>query len=317
MVAVPAAPSTTALALDANTSTAHDPWAVEPARPSLDDPPTLAENHERAEAACPRVTRPPFYRIERAGNVNYMLGSRHVSIGLGKQPPIVEAKVRAASTVVFEVAPGDDVDPVNDDSSVPDMLGPELWQRYRKLAGPAQADAAAQRGPANAALRLMLLYEDPTQTLDHEIEILAGQLSKPTAGLESAAFQNNLIAKLLDARALRAAVQGTADRQEMQADSEKDIREYCTGVDKAPGLDADDRKDMMDAGYTETEIAEQEELLLFRRNRDWIPKLEKLFTNKDVFVVVGADHLRGDKGVLALLTKRGFKVTRVDVTDER
>lgn len=317
MVAVPAAPSTTALALDAGSGSASDPWAFELPPASPDDPPTIAQNHARAEAVCPRVTRPPFYRIERAGKANYVLGSRHVSIGLGKQPPVVEAKLRAASTVVFEVAPGDDAAPVDDDSSVPDMLGPDLWQRYRKLAGPAQADAAAKQGAAHAALVLMLLYEDPTQTLDHEIEILAGQLSKPTAGLESAAFQDSLITKLLDARALRATVQGTADRHEMQVDSEKDIREYCTGVDKQPGLDADDRKDMLDAGYTEAEIAEQEELLVFQRNRDWIPKLEKLFTANDVFVVVGADHLRGDKGVLTLLAKRGFKVTRIEVTDER
>ncbi|MBP9084728.1 MAG: TraB/GumN family protein [Kofleriaceae bacterium] len=289
-----------------------DPWAGVPGSP--DDPPSLAQNHQLAEAACPRVSRPPFFRIEKAGKMAYILGSRHVSIGLAKQPAIVEAKLRAASTVVFEVAPGDEAEPTANTQSVPEMLGPELWQRYRKLVGPARADGIAQRGPAVAALTMMLLYEDPSQTLDVEIQNLAGKLNKPTAGLESAAFQNAVIAQLLDRRALRASVAGTKDRAEMKAHSEKDIREYCTGVDKPPGFDAEDRTDMREAGYTDAEIAAMEELLVFSRNRAWIPKLETLFANDAVFVVVGADHLRGDKGVLNLLTTQGFQVTRVELT---
>ncbi len=304
LVAVP--PSGSSVAIGA------DPWASGPASP--DDPPSFEQNHQQAEAACPRVTRPPFYRIEKAGKTAYMLGSRHISIGLGKQPAIVEEKLRAASTVVFEVAPGDDAEAKTNAQSVPEMLGPELWQHYRTLVGPAQADGIAQRGPAVAALTMMLLYEDPSQTLDIEIQSLAGKLNKPTAGLETAAFQNDVIAQLLDRRALRASVAGTKDRAEMKAHSEKDIREYCTGVDKPPGFDTEDRSDMRDAGYTEAEIAAMEELLVFRRNRAWIPKLETLFANDAVFVVVGADHLRGDKGVLKLLTNQGFQVTRVEAT---
>ncbi len=302
LVAVP--PSGSSVAIGA------DPWASTPASP--DDPPSFEQNHQQAEAACPRVSRPPFFRIEKAGKTAYILGSRHISIGLEKQPPIVEEKLRAASTVVFEVAPGDDAEAQPNAQSVPEMLGPELWQHYRKLVGPAQADNIAQRGPAIAALTMMLLYEDPSQTLDIEIQSLAGKLNKPTAGLETAAFQNDVIAQLLDRRALRASVAGTKDRAEMKAHSEKDIREYCTGVEKPPGFDVEDRSDMRDAGYTEAEIAAMEELLVFGRNRAWIPKLETLFANDAVFVVVGADHLRGDKGVLKLLTNQGFQVTRVE-----
>ena len=291
---------------------ATDPWAGPLASP--DDPPSFDQNHQQAEAACPQVSRPAFFRIEKAGKTSYILGSRHISIGLAKQPAMVEQKLRTASTVVFEVAPGDDAQPTFDSESVPDMLGPELWQRYRTLVGPARADGVAQRGPAVAALTMMLLYEDTSQTLDIEIQSLAGKLNKPTAGLETAAFQNEVIARLLDRRALRASVAGTQDRAEMKAHAEKDIREYCTGVDKPPGFDAEDRADMRAAGYTELEIAAMEDRLVFSRNRAWIPKLETLFANDAVFVVVGADHLRGDKGVLELLSKQGYKVSRVEAT---
>jgi uncharacterized protein YbaP (TraB family) len=51
--------------------------------------------------------------------------------------------------------------------------------------------------------------------------------------------------------------------------------------------------------------------MVYARNADWIPKLEKILAQGDVFIAVGADHLSGPKGVVALLQKRGYKLTRV------
>ena len=52
-------------------------------------------------------------------------------------------------------------------------------------------------------------------------------------------------------------------------------------------------------------------LLLSDRNKNWLPKIEKMFTDNDKEVVlVGAGHLVGDNSVLALLEKRGYKVEK-------
>ncbi len=302
-------PATTDVAATA----AADPWVTAP--PAPDDPPSNLDNRRRADAMCPSVTRAPFFQIEKNGKVNYILGSRHAGISLTKEPPIVEAKVRSASTVVLETAPDDDADFPEDKSSVPAVLGSELWQRYRQLVSPGRADAIANKGVLQAHFAMLGMYEDSSQALDFEIETLAASLKKPTAGLESEQLQVDLIASLLDARALRATVQST-DRSKMQHDAESDLRDYCTGVENSPGFYANEalRKDLLAAGYSEAEINQIDDKMLFQRNRNWIPKLEKLFTASDVFVVVGADHLGGDKGVLALLAKRGFKVTRVEAT---
>ncbi|HPH67716.1 MAG TPA: TraB/GumN family protein [Kofleriaceae bacterium] len=288
-----------------------DPWVTPP--PSPDDPPSDVDNRRRADAMCASVTRAPFFQVEKNGKVNYILGSRHAGVSLAKQPPIVEAKVRSASTVVLETAPDDEADFPEDKSSVPELLGPELWQRYRKLVGPRRADALARKGVLMAHFLMLGMYEDTSQGLDSDIETLAVSLKKATAGLEAEQLQVDLMVSLLDARALRVAVQ-TSDRNSMQHDTETDVRDYCTGVEKAPGIDAKDRKDMLAAGYSDAEINQIEDKMVFQRNRNWIPKLEQLFAASDVFVVVGADHLPGDKGVLALLTKRGFNVTRVEAT---
>ena len=52
--------------------------------------------------------------------------------------------------------------------------------------------------------------------------------------------------------------------------------------------------------------------LLPRRNRDWLPRLEKMLADAPTeFVVVGAAHLVGREGLLALLRQRGYRVEQL------
>ena len=54
------------------------------------------------------------------------------------------------------------------------------------------------------------------------------------------------------------------------------------------------------------------ERLLDNRNRRWIPKLEQfLGSGQTYFVVVGAAHLGGPNGVLALLKTRGYQMVQL------
>jgi uncharacterized protein YbaP (TraB family) len=52
--------------------------------------------------------------------------------------------------------------------------------------------------------------------------------------------------------------------------------------------------------------------LLVERNRDWMPKIEALFARKTpTFVVVGAAHLVGNDGLLAMLKAKGYTVEQL------
>jgi uncharacterized protein YbaP (TraB family) len=52
--------------------------------------------------------------------------------------------------------------------------------------------------------------------------------------------------------------------------------------------------------------------MLVDRNRDWLPKLEALFARRGrAFVVVGAAHLIGPDGLLAMLRARGYTVEQL------
>ena len=54
---------------------------------------------------------------------------------------------------------------------------------------------------------------------------------------------------------------------------------------------------------------EIENRLLLQRNKDWLEKIETMLEEpENVFIVVGAGHLIGPEGVVALLKQRGHKV---------
>jgi uncharacterized protein YbaP (TraB family) len=54
------------------------------------------------------------------------------------------------------------------------------------------------------------------------------------------------------------------------------------------------------------------ERLLAVRNRNWIPKIEQyLRSGQTYFVVVGAAHMGGPEGILALLRARGYKIEQL------
>jgi uncharacterized protein len=50
------------------------------------------------------------------------------------------------------------------------------------------------------------------------------------------------------------------------------------------------------------------DVLLDRRNEEWIPLIEKLIKEQSSFIAVGAGHLGSDKGVVKLLREKGYTV---------
>ena len=54
------------------------------------------------------------------------------------------------------------------------------------------------------------------------------------------------------------------------------------------------------------------EKLLVQRNKNWVPQIENFLTEeKNLLVIVGAAHLPGENGLLALLSEKGYELERV------
>jgi len=49
----------------------------------------------------------------------------------------------------------------------------------------------------------------------------------------------------------------------------------------------------------------------YKRNEEWLPKLEKMMKESPSFVCVGVSHLEGERGLLALLKAKGYTLTPI------
>jgi uncharacterized protein YbaP (TraB family) len=56
------------------------------------------------------------------------------------------------------------------------------------------------------------------------------------------------------------------------------------------------------------DFEDYEEMLMIKRNYNWLPKLVEFMTDKSVFVAVGAGHLMGEEGIIRLLENEGYIV---------
>ncbi len=284
-----------------------DPWNA-PDDP--DAPPSLAELHRRADELCPRVTAPYFYRVEKAGATSYLLGTRHISVSLAKFPDEVRQRVAGAKIVVFEIAPDDKPTTRHERVHLRELLGQTRWTHYGELVGRRNADSIEHTRASLALLRAAVLYEDIGATLEHDLQAEAETAHVPMRGLETAAFQDEAIEHLLDLRMLRALIDQTKDRHELDVDSASELRDYCAGADRPAGLTPKERGHMRDAGYSDAELDAFDNEMVYARNATWIPQLDELFTAGGAFVAVGAAHLRGPRGVVALLRAKGYTITR-------
>lgn len=51
----------------------------------------------------------------------------------------------------------------------------------------------------------------------------------------------------------------------------------------------------------------------FKRNEEWLPKIERMVKENVAFISVGVSHLEGDRGLLALLQSKGYTLTPIKV----
>ncbi len=64
--------------------------------------------------------------------------------------------------------------------------------------------------------------------------------------------------------------------------------------------------------YFSKDMKGMEKVMLEDRNRLWIPLMEKMSKEKPTFFAVGAAHLGGQTGVIALLRKQGYSVKPIE-----
>jgi uncharacterized protein YbaP (TraB family) len=131
---------------------------------------------------------------------------------------------------------------------------------------------------------------------EQELTKVAKDKEIPVSGLESLEFQMGIFKEIPyedQARYLMTYID----------DFEEQKQQFLTMV---ASYKQQDINGMLAQVTSAPEFADYQDRLLDDRNKDWIPKMEKLSKEKSVVYAVGAGHLGGAQGVIALLRAKGY-----------
>jgi uncharacterized protein YbaP (TraB family) len=144
---------------------------------------------------------------------------------------------------------------------------------------------------------------DASLGLDKHFYDRAQAEGKAVQGLETTDFQISLFDGLTLAQQDRFLAETLKS-----VDSEKASVTKLTGAWKTGDVAAVERLVMADVKDDPVVY----DRLLVARNRAWLPKIEALFSRpRHAFVVVGAAHLVGPDGLVAMLKTRGYQVVQL------
>jgi len=148
---------------------------------------------------------------------------------------------------------------------------------------------------------------DGGEVVSYEMELyeIAQKQDKEIGGLETAEYQMSVFDKIPYKAQAEMLVQGIKVTEDTTA-----IDQLAIMVEMYKSQDIQAMQEMMEGDGSE--FAGYEDILLIDRNRNWIPVMEKMMGEKNVFFAVGAGHLGGEEGVIALLRAEGYKVTAVE-----
>ncbi len=264
-----------------------------------------------AEEAKPKlssatITRPFFYSVQGPdGQSGHLLGTMHLGIDAKKELPAIvwEAAASAHSlTIETDVA---DVSLAKGlmlpaGQNLKDVLGQETWALLVEKLGEPMANMLLPMKPAGAAAAIVMKSVPMTMPMDLVFLIKAKAADQEIHYLEEPAFQLAMLEKVMTVDTIREMLVNPD-----ASDMTKMLITYRTGDDAAL------LKEMHDTTALGEDGEEKLEAILYERNANWIPKLEKLFASKGAFVAVGAAHLVGPRSVVDLLTAKGYVITRL------
>lgn len=139
-------------------------------------------------------------------------------------------------------------------------------------------------------------------SVEMELWRVAKKRKMPSAGLETAAYQMSVFDSIpydVQARMLVETLRSTDNGDDAFSDM---VEMYKNQDINAMQRSIKDES----AGFSE-----YEDLLLSRRNKNWIPIMRDIMKRQPTFFAVGAGHLGGEEGVIALLRQAGFRVDAV------
>jgi uncharacterized protein len=252
----------------------------------------------------------------------YLVGSIHL---LREQdyplPPVFEKAYLDSTRVVFELPPGSEgngevaermkqMGSYEAGEDLSKHVSPDTFKRTVEWAEKNQVSEARVRrfrpwflALTIAAVEYQHLGAAADRGLDSYFEKRAADDGKPGDGLETVEYQLSLFSKLSDKLQEQLLLQTLSEVESLRKDYEDLVGAWRSGdsakLQEYLFRDADKYPDLM-------------EEFLFKRNKAWIGRLEDyLKKGEHAFIVVGAGHLGGKRGILELLRENGYTVRQL------
>jgi uncharacterized protein YbaP (TraB family) len=259
-----------------------------------------------------------LWAVHGRHNTVYLLGSVHVLKPEDSAlPPEAQAAYQHAQTLVLEVAVDRGFDP---DALRAAMLAQGTLPAGQSLREAVGAALYAQLGERSRTLGVDAVWLDRLRPwlvalllqqaelahagyaaeagVDLQLASQAQADHKTVLGLETLEEQFGLFAQLTDAQQRAFLAQTLTELDDLATEAGGIVDAWRAGDTR--GLEAALRK-------SRAESPELFRVLTTDRNRRWLPRiLELLQRDQDCLVIVGALHLVGREGLVALLEQRGF-----------
>ena len=146
--------------------------------------------------------------------------------------------------------------------------------------------------------------ESPEPIIDVFIQQKAIGQSKPVFGLEYYSFQVEMLTTLLD-MPLHEQYVKMIESFGNKAEGEKIVKSL---VDAYKSFNLASINDVL---QSENDFGNVESKVFDSRNENWAQKMPSIMAEKSTLFAVGVGHLIGDKGLIQLLKKQGYKVKAV------
>jgi hypothetical protein len=197
---------------------------------------------------------------------------------------------------------------MSDGQTLPDLISPEAYQQLQAFMTDSLEMNAMMIKLSDKILPMLTASNFYPMMLDSEMRSyemtfteMAQADSMPIVGLETMRDQLQKVASIPYEEQAQALVKMVVDFRAEKARIDTLIAAYV----------AEDLDGLYQQVVDSEEIGAYQEVMLDERNRNWIPVIGELIKAQPTFVAVGAGHLWGKQGVIALLQAAGYTVTPI------
>lgn len=200
---------------------------------------------------------------------------------------------------------------MRNDTTLEDLLSPEDYQKVRSYFSSKVSilpfSVLETYKPMLAASMVMQSSFECENTISMEQLVMkeSKRARKEVKGLETMAYQLSIFDSIpykVQAEQLAAFVKDTSS-------GEKASKEYSEMASAYRNQELNKLEVLIN--QDEFGVDKFKDILLYNRNSNWVNKMQQIFANGSATFAVGAGHLPGEKGVINLLRKAGYKVEPV------